>query len=110
MLQSPFEALDVCRSKSQFARTLQDEKSVLEFRVDESVNDFGSSVRRAVVNYEDMKTLLQTIDGADYFLYVFLLVVSRNYDYAIAFFQFSIYFFNAKSQSFSVCALPCLCV
>ena len=78
VLDSPFETSDIRGSKTLFSGTFNEEEFPLESRLDESFNDVGSAVGRAVVDDQNMELQRQLHDHFDDVFDVFFLVVSRN--------------------------------
>jgi hypothetical protein len=63
-----------------FSATLQQEKSIFELALHESLYDLRCTVGASIIYHEYVEKLLQAKDGADDVFYVFLFVVRRNYD------------------------------
>ena len=84
-MQCPLESSDVSRAQPQFTRSLDDEQSVGELGLHQPMNDGCGAVRTAVIDDQDVKTLIQREDGTDDFLHVLFLIVRRNDDDAVGF-------------------------
>ena len=87
MLKSPFETGYICRSKAQFALALDKEHSIGVNRHHPFYKVCGT-VGRAVVNNKNIERMLKRKERTYHTLNVFLLVISRNYNYRIAHFVF----------------------
>ena len=84
VLKRPLESGDVCRTKSQLARTFLDEEPVGKLGVYESVYNGSRAVGTSVVNDKDVETLVECEHRTYDILYVLLLIICGNDNYAVA--------------------------
>ena len=75
--QSPFKAVDVSRSKTQFAFSLLDEKPVGKL-LHQTFHNIRGTIRAVVLDDQDMELHREVEDVSDDFLDVLLLVVCRD--------------------------------
>ena len=79
MLQRPLETCDIGRSKAQFTTAFQYEETIGKLLLcHHTLHDGCGTVRRPVIDDQDMKTLLQAEHGTDNFLDILLFVIRRN--------------------------------
>ncbi len=84
VLQRPFETGDVSGPKSLFATSLDEKQPLGEFFL-QSFDNYCSTVRRTVVDDQDVITALERENLAYDIVNVFLLVVGRYYYYFLVF-------------------------
>ena len=78
VLERPLETGDIGGAESEFAAALDEKQAVAKLVGHKALDYLGSTIRAAVVDDQDVKTLVQGENRTNDFLHIFLLVVCRN--------------------------------